>query len=148
MRALHSKWLFLRHAHASGMAVPDSARVDSIGDARDWAGDRPVVLKPEYSRFGVHVQLHPRGLDDAAPLPLPGNWVVQADPNREEVVHGEVDFAQIDALKMVIDSAGHYARPDVFRLIVDELIAAKSGLLLRRSGRDQDSVRSAPNCCK
>lgn len=78
MRALHSKWLFLRHAHASGMVVPDSARVDSIGDARDWAGDRPVVLKPEYSRFGVHVQLHPRGLDDAASLPLPGSWVVQA----------------------------------------------------------------------
>jgi hypothetical protein len=45
---------------------------------------------------------------------------VQADPNREEVVHGEVDFAQIDALKMVIDSAGHYARPDIIRCVIDQ----------------------------
>ncbi|MEY3532029.1 MAG: hypothetical protein RI979_53 [Pseudomonadota bacterium] len=49
-----------------------------------------------------------------------GNWVVQADPNREEVVHGEVDFAQIDALKMVMDSAGHYARPDIIRCVIDQ----------------------------
>lgn len=78
MRTLHSKWAFLQHARASGMAVPDSACVRSIAEARDWAAGRAVVLKPEYSRFGVHVQLHPQGLDDAALLPLPGNWVVQA----------------------------------------------------------------------
>ncbi|PZO66250.1 MAG: ATP-grasp domain-containing protein [Pseudoxanthomonas suwonensis] len=78
MHALHSKWTFLQHASASGMAVPDSACVRDIGEARDWAAGRAAVLKPEYSRFGVHVQLHPQGLDDAASLPLPGNWVVQA----------------------------------------------------------------------
>jgi hypothetical protein len=37
-----------------------------------------VVLKPEYSRFGVHVRLYPRGIPaNAAPLPACGQWVVQ-----------------------------------------------------------------------
>lgn len=49
-----------------------------------------------------------------------GTWVARADPDREMLVHGEVDTAQIDALKMFVDSAGHYARPDIIRCVIDK----------------------------
>lgn len=79
LRALHSKWEFLGLARRHGMDVPDSARVHSLDEARAWAGGRGLVMKPEFSRFGVHVRLHPRGLPAAAPpLPVQGPWVAQA----------------------------------------------------------------------
>ncbi|BCT91164.1 hypothetical protein LYSHEL_01880 [Lysobacter helvus] len=78
LRALHSKWTFLGLAQHCGAHVPDSARVHSIEQAREWAKGAPVVLKPEYSRFGVHVRLHPHGMpEDAPPLAQAGAWVVQ-----------------------------------------------------------------------
>jgi len=79
MRALHSKFRFLEVASACGVDVPQSALVTNLMDARDWANGRPVVLKPEYSRFGVYVRLYPDGIGTAAaPLPFAGPWVVQA----------------------------------------------------------------------
>lgn len=78
LRALHSKRRFLELARDCGARVPDSVAVTSLEQAREWAGDRPLVLKPEYSRFGVHVRLHPDGLPaDAAPLGLGQTWVAQ-----------------------------------------------------------------------
>lgn len=79
LRALHSKWTFLQLAAEAGADVPESALVDDIHQARAWSGTRAVVLKPEYSRFGVHVRLYPDGLQaDAAPFAQPGRWVAQA----------------------------------------------------------------------
>ena len=79
MRAVHSKWRFLSLARECGVDVPDSARVASLDEARDWAGTRPVVLKPEYSRFGVHVRIYRHGIPSGAPPLAPlGHWVVQA----------------------------------------------------------------------
>ncbi|GGX87833.1 ATP-grasp domain-containing protein [Massilia dura] len=76
LRLLHSKWEFARLA---GSHAPATALVDSVEQARDWAAGRPLVLKPEFSRFGVHVRLHPRGMPaTAAPLPALGAWVAQA----------------------------------------------------------------------
>ncbi|UXH77799.1 ATP-grasp domain-containing protein [Roseateles amylovorans] len=78
LRALHSKWHFLQLAQGCGAGVPEAATVDSLPQARDWAGGRAVVLKPEFSRFGVHVRLYPDGIPaDAPPLPPMGRWVVQ-----------------------------------------------------------------------
>lgn len=78
LRELHSKLRFLELAADCGVHTPASARVDSLDGARDWAGARPVVLKPEYSRFGVHVRLYPQGIAaGAAPLPALGAWVAQ-----------------------------------------------------------------------
>ncbi|KTF39384.1 hypothetical protein [Xanthomonas translucens] len=80
LRALHSKWHFLHLARAidADVDVPDSMRVRSLEQARDWSGRAPLVLKPEYSRFGVHVRVHPHGLPGAAPpLPEQGDWVAQ-----------------------------------------------------------------------
>ena len=78
LRAVHSKWQFLELAQDCGADVPVSARVQSLDEARAWAAGRPVVLKPEFSRFGVHVRLYRNGIpDDAPPLPDLGAWVVQ-----------------------------------------------------------------------
>jgi hypothetical protein len=78
LRDLHSKWRFLGLAQGCGAIVPASASVDSLEAAREWAAGRAVVLKPEYSRFGVHVRLYRSGIPaDASPLPQLGRWVVQ-----------------------------------------------------------------------
>ena len=78
LAALHSKWQFLDIARGNGMSVPESGLVRTLFQAREWARGRAVVIKPEFSRFGVHVRLHPQGIPDDAPeLPPLGNWVVQ-----------------------------------------------------------------------
>jgi hypothetical protein len=78
LRELHSKVRFLELAADCGVYVPASARVDSMREAREWAGGRAVVLKPEYSRFGVHVRLYPQGIPaQTAELPALGPWVAQ-----------------------------------------------------------------------
>jgi hypothetical protein len=78
LRDLHSKWRFLALAQGCGAVVPASASIDSLEAARDWAAGGAVVLKPEYSRFGVHVRLYRNGIPaDAPPLPRLGRWVVQ-----------------------------------------------------------------------
>lgn len=85
LRQLHSKWEFLDLAAAAGLRVPASARVHSIDQARQWAGSRPLVLKPEFSRFGVDVRLHRDGLPSRPP-PLDGRpWVAQALLDGQEV---------------------------------------------------------------
>lgn len=78
LRTLHSKWDVLREAGACGGDAPESALVRTIDDARAWAGGAGVVLKPEFSRFGVHVRLYPDGIPhDAPPLAELGRWVAQ-----------------------------------------------------------------------
>lgn len=75
---LHSKWHFLGLAQGCGANVPESARVRSVQEAREWAAGAPLVLKPEFSRFGVHVRIHPEGLPADAPALAPmGHWVAQ-----------------------------------------------------------------------
>lgn len=75
---LHSKWRFLQLAKDCGVDVPMSERISDLNAAREWARGRPVVLKPEFSRFGVHVRIYPGGIPDDAPaLARLGRWVVQ-----------------------------------------------------------------------
>ena len=47
---------------------------------------------------------------------------ILAGPARdgEEILFADIDLAEIARVKFDFDVAGHYARPDVFRLIVDE----------------------------
>jgi len=78
LRRLHSKLNFIELARANGCVVPDTFAVSEIGEARDWAGGKPMVLKPEFSRFGVHVRIYPEGIPaDALPLPPLGQWAAQ-----------------------------------------------------------------------
>ena len=39
--------------------------------------------------------------------------------NREEIIYAEIDLKQIAASKRMFDVAGHYARPDVFKFMVN-----------------------------
>lgn len=83
LRQLHSKWQFLTLAQNAGANPPASKLVNSIAEAREWGQGRAVVLKPEYSRFGVHVRLLSEGIGDKEPeLAAMGKWVAQ------ELCHG------------------------------------------------------------
>jgi hypothetical protein len=94
LRELHSKWRFLDMARGCGAVVPASACIDSLDAARDWAAGRAVVLKPEYSRFGVHVRLYPNGIPAAAPpLPQLGRWVAQEFQRGQELCSYSVAVA-------------------------------------------------------
>jgi hypothetical protein len=78
LREVHSKRQFLSLADGCGVHVPEASLVTSLGEAREWAGTRGVVLKPEFSRFGVHVRIYPNGIPgNAPPLAALGGWVVQ-----------------------------------------------------------------------
>lgn len=86
LAALHSKWEFVRIARSNGMPTPASGRVRTLAQAREWARGRAVVVKPEFSRFGVHVRLYPHGITGDAPeLPPLGDWVVQAFVTGDEL---------------------------------------------------------------
>ena len=49
-----------------------------------------------------------------------GSWIVEPVEGREEIVYGEIDLARIAEEQQALDAAGHYNRPDVFSLTVDE----------------------------
>jgi hypothetical protein len=78
LRLLHSKWDFLQLAASVGGNPPDSALITDLDQAREWAGGKGIVLKPEYSRFGVHIRIYAQGVPKNAPaLPPLGRWVAQ-----------------------------------------------------------------------
>jgi hypothetical protein len=78
LRQLHSKLTFIELAEDCGAVVPTTHRVRTLDEARSLFADKPIVLKPEFSRFGVHVRIYPNGIPhDAPPLAQLGNWVAQ-----------------------------------------------------------------------
>ena len=49
-----------------------------------------------------------------------GAWIAGPVAGREEIVYGEIDLGRIAEEQQALDSAGHYNRPDIFSLTVDE----------------------------
>jgi nitrilase len=49
-----------------------------------------------------------------------GNWIAGPVAGREEVVYADVDLSAVGGEQMAFDAAGHYNRPDIFSLQVDE----------------------------
>lgn len=49
-----------------------------------------------------------------------GAWVAEPVDGREAIVYAELDLGRIAEEQQALDAAGHYNRPDVFRLTVDE----------------------------
>jgi hypothetical protein len=119
LRELHSKWIFLRLATGCGVEIPESARVAGLDEAREVAQGRPVVLKPEFSRFGVHVRIYPAGIPASAPaLPARGPWIVQAYRAGRELcsysiaVNGELQaHVAYEPSYRLARSSGYYFEP-------------------------------------
>jgi nitrilase len=49
-----------------------------------------------------------------------GSWLAGPVTGKEAIVYGEIDLARIAEEQQALDAAGHYNRPDVFNLTVDE----------------------------
>ena len=49
-----------------------------------------------------------------------GSWVAEPVNGRKAIVYGEIDLGRIAEEQQALDAAGHYNRPDVFSLTVDE----------------------------
>ena len=49
-----------------------------------------------------------------------GEWLVGPAGSGEELLHAELDLDLLDAEFQHFDAVGHYARPDLFTLHVDE----------------------------
>jgi nitrilase len=49
-----------------------------------------------------------------------GSWIAGPVTGKEAIVYGEIDLGRIAEEQQALDAAGHYNRPDVFSLTVDE----------------------------
>ncbi len=78
----------------------------------------------EWINKGESAIVHPSGNILAGPVSM-----------KEEILYAEVDLRKMEGLKRVLDVAGHYARPDVFELIVNN---APRALVERTGGTPQD----------
>jgi len=93
----------------------------AVGFLRD--GDVPDDFElADALRAGLAVegdgdQLIPGGSGIIGP---DGEWLAGPVFGREEIVTAEIDLDRIAEEQQALDAAGHYNRPDVFRLTVDE----------------------------
>lgn len=96
---------------------------------------------PVYSRHGGVAAVY--GPDSA-------RMTEPLDPDEEGIVYADIDLAAIDLAKNIVDPAGHYARPDVTRLVFDprprhpvEIVSALEGLETAVSDDDRSEDRYA-----
>ncbi len=105
-------WLStLRHLGKEGrMYVAGACSVvhrDSIPDRYAFKSDYLPLDKP---------WINPGGSAIADP---DGKWAAEPVLEREAILYADVDPAHLRGPRWQLDLAGHYARPDVFRLTVD-----------------------------
>ncbi|HEX8905403.1 MAG TPA: carbon-nitrogen hydrolase family protein [Longimicrobiaceae bacterium] len=81
---------------------------------RDTIPDR-YAFKREYLPSGLE-WINPGGSAIADP---DGKWAAEPVLEREAIVYADVDPALLRGPRWQLDVAGHYGRPDVFRLTVD-----------------------------
>lgn len=48
-----------------------------------------------------------------------GHYLAGPEQEKEGLLYADIDLGQIAERKMFVDTAGHYARPDVVRLVVN-----------------------------
>lgn len=81
-------------------------RKDDIPDRFDFK-KKYYAEQGEWINTGDSAIVHPSGKLMAGPL-----------SKKEDILYAEIDIRQMQGLRRVLDVAGHYARPDVFELIV------------------------------
>ena len=89
-----------------------------------------VLSCNQFARRSDYPERHPTafGNDPATVMSRGGSCIISplgeilAGPNYEEecILTADIDLADIARGKFDFDAVGHYARPDIFRLIVDE----------------------------
>ena len=81
-------------------------RKDDIPDRYDFK-KKYYAEQGEWINVGDSAIVHPSGKLMAGPL-----------SKKEDILYADIDTRQMQGLRRVLDVAGHYARPDVFELIV------------------------------
>jgi glutathione synthase/RimK-type ligase-like ATP-grasp enzyme len=78
LRTLHSKRLFAQACVDQGLPVPETWTLTDPGDLAGLPPTQSLVLKPEYSRFGVNALIRPEP-EALATLPISSErpWVAQ-----------------------------------------------------------------------
>jgi predicted amidohydrolase len=98
------------------------ARREALLAAGDFGGGQEVIL--------------PGGSGIIGP---DGQWITGPVSGKEEIIYGDIDLNRIKEEQLAFDSAGHYNRPDIFQLTVDERPKAQINWLRHRS-EDEDAT--------
>lgn len=102
--------------------------------------ERAESLRPFYERVGEWIN----GGDSAIADPN-GEFIAGPLHNEDGILYAEVDPARLSGAKWILDVAGHYARPDVFELIVHTeprpMITSRDGA----SGSSEGAPRKGPS---
>ncbi len=107
------------HAMEAGAFVLSAC---GIIDEKDIPDDFPHKGKMNirYARGGSSI-IAPLGIPLAGPVEGP------------QIVHAELQAWMIKAVKAIVDTAGHYSRPDVVRLIVNDYAPGREPVIRSRS---------------
>lgn len=101
----------IRHIACEGrcFVLSCNQRVDKLSYPADLACHRDLEQQPEELCRGGSAIVDPLGNYLAGPL-----------YHQEGVLYADLDLRLVTQARFDLDVTGHYARPDVFRLIVDE----------------------------
>ncbi|MBU8820817.1 carbon-nitrogen hydrolase family protein [Mycolicibacterium goodii] len=105
--------------------VPDDfSRREALRAAGDFGGDPDTIL--------------PGGSGIVGP---DGQWVVGPVAGNEAIVYGQIDLDRVAEEQLALDAVGHYNRPDVFHLTVDD----RARMPLKWRSEESSSLADVPN---
>jgi aliphatic nitrilase len=115
-------------------SVVDAACRHHAFEAQAFVVNVTSVLTPEIltalGSGGSVAKLQPGGGYTAIVAPR-GDFLAGPVRDGEEILYADLDPALIDKAKSIVDTAGHYARPDVVTLHLNQ--SAQSPLVIRRA---------------
>jgi predicted amidohydrolase len=145
----HSNGLYRYATQAQGEQIhvanwPGGIAIDGIIDAaaRHYAFEgqcfvinvTAVLTEAIVAEVGEG-RLHPGGGYSAIIAPN-GRFLAGPATEGETILYADLDFDMITDMKMIVDSAGHYARPDVVRLHIDR--APQRSLIIETAHKDAE----------